>query len=235
MNGALDHSDQPDPDAIKMFVGQIPRSWSEKELKELFEPYGAVYQINVLRDRSQNPPQSKGTDGGGRAVGVPGGRWGGGLPGRCGRGTARGAPAAPRAPRPARLLPAPPPARRGQVDRAGGARASAGRGRPRLCPPRASPSRGHLPGSRQRRLRSGAAAARARRRVSQPCVSGARSCRSAPPRDCSCDDNCISLFRGRWGMLKRLRNSGLPAAWGIKGALLGGASPAPRVWMGMAR
>ncbi|KAH0515623.1 CUGBP Elav-like family member 2 [Microtus ochrogaster] len=59
MNGALDHSDQPDPDAIKMFVGQIPRSWSEKELKELFEPYGAVYQINVLRDRSQNPPQSK--------------------------------------------------------------------------------------------------------------------------------------------------------------------------------
>ncbi|XP_033017584.1 CUGBP Elav-like family member 2 isoform X11 [Lacerta agilis] len=60
MNGTLDHSDQPDPDAIKMFVGQIPRSWSEKELKELFEPYGAVYQINVLRDRSQNPPQSKG-------------------------------------------------------------------------------------------------------------------------------------------------------------------------------
>ncbi|XP_063782930.1 CUGBP Elav-like family member 2 isoform X28 [Pseudophryne corroboree] len=60
MNGALDHSDQPDLDAIKMFVGQIPRSWSEKELKDLFEPYGAVYQINVLRDRSQNPPQSKG-------------------------------------------------------------------------------------------------------------------------------------------------------------------------------
>uniref|UniRef100_A0A3B3QYP8 CUGBP Elav-like family member 2 n=1 Tax=Paramormyrops kingsleyae TaxID=1676925 RepID=A0A3B3QYP8_9TELE len=60
MNGALEHSDQPDPDAIKMFVGQIPRSWSEKELKELFEPYGTVYQINILRDRSQNPPQSKG-------------------------------------------------------------------------------------------------------------------------------------------------------------------------------
>lgn len=73
MNGALDHSDQPDPDAIKMFVGQIPRSWSEKELKELFEPYGAVYQINVLRDRSQNPPQSKGTVRGVCAVG--------GLPG----------------------------------------------------------------------------------------------------------------------------------------------------------
>lgn len=135
-------------------------------------------------------------------------------------------PAPPRAP-------ARPPAAGRWTKPAG--RASAGRGRPRLCPPRASPSRGHLPGSRQRRLRSGAAAARARRRVSQPCVSGARSCRSAPPRDGSCDDNCISLFRGRWGMLKRLRNSGLLAAWGIKGALLGGASPAPRVWMGMAR
>ncbi|XP_041852389.1 CUGBP Elav-like family member 2 isoform X3 [Melanotaenia boesemani] len=60
MNGSLEHLDQPDPDAIKMFVGQIPRSWSETELKELFEPFGAVYQINILRDRTQNPPQSKG-------------------------------------------------------------------------------------------------------------------------------------------------------------------------------
>ncbi|XP_023811456.1 CUGBP Elav-like family member 2 isoform X4 [Oryzias latipes] len=60
MNGSLEHMDQPDPDAIKMFVGQIPRSWTETELKELFEPFGAVYQINILRDRAQNPPQSKG-------------------------------------------------------------------------------------------------------------------------------------------------------------------------------
>ncbi|KAM8970177.1 CUGBP Elav-like family member 1 isoform 6-T12 [Sarcophilus harrisii] len=60
MNGTLDHPDQPDLDAIKMFVGQVPRSWSEKDLRELFEQYGAVYEINVLRDRSQNPPQSKG-------------------------------------------------------------------------------------------------------------------------------------------------------------------------------
>lgn len=56
----MDHPDHPDPDSIKMFVGQVPRSWSEKELRELFEQYGAVYEINVLRDRSQNPPQSKG-------------------------------------------------------------------------------------------------------------------------------------------------------------------------------
>ncbi|XP_063294289.1 CUGBP Elav-like family member 1 isoform X9 [Pelobates fuscus] len=60
MNGTMDHPDHPDSDSIKMFVGQVPRSWSEKELRELFEQYGAVYEINVLRDRSQTPPQSKG-------------------------------------------------------------------------------------------------------------------------------------------------------------------------------
>lgn len=60
MNGSLEHPDQPEVDAIKMFVGQIPRSWSEEQLRELFEPHGAVYEINILRDRSQNPPQSKG-------------------------------------------------------------------------------------------------------------------------------------------------------------------------------
>ncbi|XP_013889247.1 CUGBP Elav-like family member 2 isoform X2 [Austrofundulus limnaeus] len=60
MNGSLEHMDQPDPDTIKMFVGQIPRSWTDTELKELFEPFGPVYQINILRDRTQNPPQSKG-------------------------------------------------------------------------------------------------------------------------------------------------------------------------------
>lgn len=42
---------EPDPDTIKMFVGQIPRSWGEEECRELLEQYGSVYQLNVLRDK----------------------------------------------------------------------------------------------------------------------------------------------------------------------------------------
>ncbi|XP_022236597.1 CUGBP Elav-like family member 2 isoform X6 [Limulus polyphemus] len=45
------HKEQPDPDAIKMFVGQIPRSWDENDLKKMFEEFGPVYQINILRDK----------------------------------------------------------------------------------------------------------------------------------------------------------------------------------------
>ncbi|CAG7719872.1 unnamed protein product, partial [Allacma fusca] len=44
--------DVPDPDAIKMFVGQVPKHLSEAELRALFEEFGPVYQINVLRDKA---------------------------------------------------------------------------------------------------------------------------------------------------------------------------------------
>ncbi|KAI6242609.1 BMA-ETR-1, isoform f [Aphelenchoides fujianensis] len=42
---------EPDPDTIKMFVGQIPRDWTEAECRELFEEFGPVHQLNVLRDK----------------------------------------------------------------------------------------------------------------------------------------------------------------------------------------
>ena len=51
-------SRDPDPDAIKMFVGQIPRNMSEHDLKKMFEEYGPVYQLNVLRDKQTG--ESKG-------------------------------------------------------------------------------------------------------------------------------------------------------------------------------
>ena len=43
--------EQPDPDNIKMFVGQIPRTLSEAELRNMFQEFGRVHQINVLRDK----------------------------------------------------------------------------------------------------------------------------------------------------------------------------------------
>ncbi|XP_073990737.1 CUGBP Elav-like family member 1-B isoform X5 [Rhodnius prolixus] len=50
--------DQPDPDFIKMFVGQVPRSMDEVELTKMFSEFGRVHQINVLRDKVTG--QSKG-------------------------------------------------------------------------------------------------------------------------------------------------------------------------------
>ena len=49
---------EPDPDTIKMFVGQIPRQMDESELSSLFDSFGAIYQLNVLRDKTTG--QSKG-------------------------------------------------------------------------------------------------------------------------------------------------------------------------------
>ncbi len=48
-----------DPDAIKMFVGQIPRTATESDLKEIFEEFGPIYELIVLRDSKTG--QSKGT------------------------------------------------------------------------------------------------------------------------------------------------------------------------------
>ncbi|CAF0756169.1 unnamed protein product [Rotaria sp. Silwood1] len=49
---------EPDPDAIKMFCGQIPRNMHESELREMFEQFGPVFQLNVLRDKQTG--ESKG-------------------------------------------------------------------------------------------------------------------------------------------------------------------------------
>lgn len=43
---------EPDPDNIKMFVGQVPKSMDESQLREMFEEYGPVHSINVLRDKA---------------------------------------------------------------------------------------------------------------------------------------------------------------------------------------
>jgi len=41
-----------EPDAIKLFVGQVPKDWTEAQLMSVFEPYGEIHSLNLLQDKS---------------------------------------------------------------------------------------------------------------------------------------------------------------------------------------
>ena len=41
----------PEDNATKMFVGQIPRMWGETELLKLFNEFGEVFDLQILKDR----------------------------------------------------------------------------------------------------------------------------------------------------------------------------------------
>ena len=81
-NGRVSSREQPDADAIKMFVGQVPRHMNENDIRGMFEEFGPIHQINVLRDKITG--HSKGQSGSavwpagaGCGIATPGPGWGG--------------------------------------------------------------------------------------------------------------------------------------------------------------
>lgn len=42
---------EKDLDAIKLFIGQIPRTYTDEDLKEQFIEYGPIHEATVLREK----------------------------------------------------------------------------------------------------------------------------------------------------------------------------------------
>lgn len=41
-----------DTDALKLFVGQIPKTFEESQIREIMEQFGPLYEVTIIKDRA---------------------------------------------------------------------------------------------------------------------------------------------------------------------------------------
>ena len=46
---------------IKLFVGQIPKTWEEEEVREILEPYGPIRELTILKDKMSGTHKGQGS------------------------------------------------------------------------------------------------------------------------------------------------------------------------------
>lgn len=48
---ASNHNGMREPEACKLFIGQVPRTWTEKDLRPIFDVYGEIHDLTILHDK----------------------------------------------------------------------------------------------------------------------------------------------------------------------------------------
>jgi len=51
MSGSANNIGMREPQACKLFIGQVPRTWTDKELRPIFDQYGEIHDLTVLHDK----------------------------------------------------------------------------------------------------------------------------------------------------------------------------------------
>ena len=57
--GSIVNGSSSSNEPVKLFVGQVPRTWEAEQLRPVFESYGDIQDLSILKDRVTG--QHKGT------------------------------------------------------------------------------------------------------------------------------------------------------------------------------